>query len=103
MVVRPVKQNVGGFTELTSFPRNLLYVTAEGDRPSRQPIKADIEQVYNEMNNGYLNLNLDTVAEKEYVDKGQIDHCTNFYDVTEPGFQAMRDLWRWENYFVDLG
>lgn len=89
-----------GLFELTSFQRDLLYVTAGRDRPSGQEIKEEIEREYNEITHGRLYPNLDTLAEKGYVDKGQINRRTNYYDATEEGLDALDARRDWENRFV---
>ena len=91
-----------GLFELTSFQRDLLYVTAGRDRPSGQQIKEEIEREYNEITHGRLYPNLDTLAEKGYVEKGQINRRTNYYEATERGYQAIADRRRWEEQYVEL-
>ena len=91
-----------GLFELTSFQRDLLYVTAGRDRPSGQQIKEEIEREYSEITHGRLYPNLDTLAEKGYVEKGQINRRTNYYDATEQGYDALADRRRWEDQYVDI-
>ena len=91
-----------GLFELTSFQRDLLYVAAGHDRPSGQEIKEEIERMYDDITHGRLYPNLDTLAEKGYVDKGEINRRTNFYHTTEQGHRAIRDRREWENRYVDI-
>ncbi len=91
-----------GLFELTSFQRDLLYVTAGRDRPSGQEIKEEIEREYNEITHGRLYPNLDTLAEKGYVEKGEINRRTNYYDATADGVRALTARREWENQYVDL-
>jgi len=57
---------------LTGFQRDLLYVIAGAEQPSGQDVKDEVEQYYSsEINHGRLYPNLDTVVNKELVEKGQ--------------------------------
>lgn len=91
-----------GLFELTSFQRDLLYITAGRDRPSGQEIKEEIELVYDEITHGRLYPNLDTLAEKGYVEKGQINRRTNYYAATDQGRAALATRREWEDRYVDL-
>lgn len=88
--------------ELTSFQRDLLYVVVGEADPSGQEIKAELETVMDEITHGRLYPNLDTLVKKGYVDKGEIDRRTNFYQVTEKGFEALQARRNWEDRYVDL-
>lgn len=72
--------------DLTGFQRDLLYVIAGAEQPSGQDVKDEVEIYYSsEINHGRLYPNLDTVVNKELVEKGQLDRRTNYYDITEEG------------------
>lgn len=87
---------------LTGFQRDLLYVIAGADQPSGQNIKDEIEQYYNsEINHGWLYPNLDTVVNKDLVEKGQLDRRTNYYAITDGGEQAIEDRREWESQYID--
>lgn len=88
--------------ELTAFQRDLLYVTAGLDRPSGQEIKSELLESIDRITHGRLYPNLDTLVEQGYLDRGQIDRRTNFYELTESGKSAIRDRRRWENQYVDM-
>lgn len=88
--------------ELTAFQRDLLYVTAGLDRPSGQAIKSELLESIDRITHGRLYPNLDTLVEQGYLDQGQIDRRTNFYELTELGKSAIRDRRRWENQYVDI-
>lgn len=91
-----------GLFELTSFQRDLLVVAAEKDRPSGQDIKGEIEAAYDaEITHGRLYPNLDTLAEKGYLEKGEIDRRTNYYDVSDRGMGALRDRREWQNRYLE--
>lgn len=89
--------------DLTGFQRDLLYVIAGADRPSGQAVKAEVEEYYDsEINHGRLYPNLDTLVNKELVEKGELDRRTNYYDITAEGREAIADRQDWESEYVDL-
>lgn len=89
--------------DLTGFQRDLLYVIAGADQPSGQDVKEDVEQYYTaEINHGRLYPNLDTLVNKELVEKGQIDRRTNYYAITDDGEERIRERREWEAQYVDL-
>ncbi|RZV06532.1 PadR family transcriptional regulator [Natrinema hispanicum] len=88
--------------DLTGFQRDLLYVIAGADQPSGQDVKDEIEQYYSsEINHGRLYPNLDTVVNKELVEKGQLDRRTNYYAITDEGEQAIEDRREWVLQYID--
>jgi len=88
--------------DLTGFQRDLLYVIAGADQPSGQDVKDQVEQYYSsEINHGRLYPNLDTVVNKELVEKGQLDRRTNYYAITDEGEQAIEDRYEWESQYID--
>jgi len=89
--------------DLTGFQRDLLYVIAGADQPSGQDVKEDVEQYYTaEINHGRLYPNLDTLVNKELVEKGQLDRRTNYYAITDNGEERIRERREWEAQYVDL-
>lgn len=91
-----------GLFELTSFQRDLLYISAGQDRPSGQEIKEEIERMYDDITHGRLYPNLDTLAEKGYVEKGEINRRTNYYQATDKGHRAINERREWENRYVTV-
>ena len=88
--------------DLTGFQRDLLYVIAGADQPSGQDVKDQIEQYFSsEINHGRLYPNLDTIVNKEFVEKGQLDRRTNYYAITDEGEQAIEDRYEWESQYID--
>ena len=82
--------------DLTSFQRDLLYVIAGLDAPHGLGIKTELEAYYAaEVNHGRLYPNLDTLVEKDLIDKGQKDDRTNEYTVTQHGASVIdaRNAW----------
>nr|WP_092935602.1 PadR family transcriptional regulator [Natrinema hispanicum] len=87
---------------MPGFQRDLLYVIAGADQPSGQDVKDEIEQYYSsEINHGRLYPNLDTVVNKELVEKGQLDRRTNYYAITDEGEQAIEDRREWVLQYID--
>ncbi len=88
--------------DLTGFQRDLLYVIAGADQPSGQDVKVEIEQYYsNEINHGRLYPNLDTVVNKDLVEKGELDRRTNYYAITEDGEEAIEERREWESQYIE--
>ncbi|ELY63390.1 PadR family transcriptional regulator [Natronococcus jeotgali] len=89
--------------DLTGFQRDLLYVIAGADKPSGQDIKDEIETYYStEINHGRLYPNLDTLVNKEHVEKGELDRRTNYYALADAGDEAIQERREWESQYVDL-
>lgn len=89
--------------DLTGFQRDLLYVIASADQPSGQDIRDEIESYYSsEINHGRLYPNLDTLANQELVEKGDIDRRTNYYALTDEGNKAIQERREWDSQYIDL-
>ncbi|QFU84790.1 PadR family transcriptional regulator [Natronorubrum aibiense] len=88
--------------DLTGFQRDLLYVIAGADQPSGQDVKDEIEQYYSsEINHGRLYPNLDTLVNKELVEKGRLDRRTNYYASTDDGEEAIKERHDWVSQYID--
>lgn len=90
-----------GLFELTSFQRDLLYLTAGLEQPSGQEVKEEIEREYDRITHGRLYPNLDTLADKGYIEKGRINRRTNYYEATEQGHRALNERQQWEERYLD--
>jgi len=100
---KPDSRRDGVMDDLTGFQRDLLYVIAGEDRPSGQDVKDEVEQYYSsEINHGRLYPNLDTIVNKELVEKGELDRRTNYYDITENGEEVIEERREWEQQYVEL-
>ena len=89
--------------DLTGFQRDLLYVIVDADHPSGQDIKDEVETYYSsEINHGRLYPNLDTLVNKELVEKGELDRRTNYYAITDKGDEAIQERREWESQYVEL-
>ena len=88
--------------DLTGFQRDLLYVIVGADQPSGQEVKEEVEMYYSsEINHGRLYPNLDTLVNKELVEKGAIDRRTNYYAIAEDGEEAIVERREWVEQYVD--
>ena len=66
--------------DLSGFQRDLLYVINGLEKPSGQDVKEELETYFEEtINHGRLYPNLDTLVNKDYVEKGQLDRRANYY------------------------
>ena len=88
--------------DLTGFQRDLLYVIAGADQPSGQDVKDEVEMYYSsEINHGRLYPNLDTLVNKDLVEKGQLDRRTNYYEISTDGRQAIEERRKWEQQYLN--
>jgi len=82
--------------ELIGFQRDLLAVIAGLDQPSGQQIKTELEAASDqEITHGRLYPNLDTLAERGLVHKGEVDRRTNYYTITDTGADSLRCYHDW--------
>lgn len=89
--------------DLTSFQRDLLYVTAGLDDPHGLAISEKLENYYeSQIHHGRLYPNLDTLVEKGLLEKGTKDRRTNLYTITRRGQRELEDRRSWEAQYVDL-
>lgn len=88
--------------ELTSFQRDIMYVAAGLGRPSGQHIKEELEDDDEEITHGRLYPNLDTLVDEGYLEKGQLDRRTNYYEPSEKGMSALKERRGWEDNYVSF-
>jgi DNA-binding PadR family transcriptional regulator len=89
--------------DLTGFQRDLLYTITGQDEPYGLAIKNELEDYYgSEIHHGRLYPNLDTLAEKGLVEKGQIDRRTNYYKITQRGRREIDARRDWESQYVSV-
>ena len=88
--------------DLTGFQRDLLYIIAGLDQPSGQQIRREIEAFVGEVTHGRLYPNLDTLVERQLIEKGQQDRRTNYYEITSKGREYLVRRRSWENDQVEL-
>jgi DNA-binding PadR family transcriptional regulator len=83
--------------DLTGFQRDVLYVIAGLSEPHGVAVKDELENYYEtDIYYGQLYPNLDTLADKGLIDKGQKDGRTNMYTVTDRGCRELKARRDWE-------
>ena len=83
---------------LTGFQRDLLYVVSGMDHASGRAIMEELEaDTGQEITRGRLYPNLDALVTEGLIRKGQVDRRTNYYSLSEAGWEALRDRRAWEN------
>lgn len=88
--------------DLTSFQRDMLYAIAGLDESYGLAIKRELEEYYQkEIHPGRLYPNLDTLADKGLVKKGQYDKRTNAYTLTARGRREIEGRREWENEHIE--
>lgn len=88
--------------DLTGFQRDLIYVVASLDRPSGQDLMVELSNHVDGVNHGRLYPNLDVLAGAGYIEKGEKNRRTNYYEITDEGRVLLRERRRWENSLVDV-
>jgi DNA-binding PadR family transcriptional regulator len=74
------------YRRLTSFQQTILQFVAKLGSPYGLAIKRELEDHYEkEINHGRLYPNLNTLAEKGFIEKSHRDDRTNDYELTETG------------------
>jgi DNA-binding PadR family transcriptional regulator len=88
--------------DLTGFQRDLLYVIAGRDKPHGLAIKDELQEYYEqEIQHGRLYPNLDSLVEKEFVEKGELDRRTNYYELTERSQHELEARREWEQQYLN--
>lgn len=88
--------------DLTGFQRDLLYVITGMTEPHGLAIKAEIEDYYpEEIHQGRLYPNLDTLVEKGLIEKGQRDERSNSYILSQRGRREIKARREWENQYLE--
>ncbi|GAA0682725.1 PadR family transcriptional regulator [Natronoarchaeum mannanilyticum] len=88
--------------DLTGFQRDLLYVIAGQDKPHGLAVKDELEEYYEqEIQHGRLYPNLDSLVEKELVEKGEHDRRTNYYELTQRGQRELEARREWEQQYLN--
>lgn len=78
--------------DLTGFQRDLLRVIGGKDSPIGLEVKSEVEDYYNkEVNHGRLYPNLDTLVNKGFVNKEEVDGRSNSYTLTAAGRSALQE------------
>lgn len=89
--------------ELTGFQRDLLYALAGMDRPNGIDVQETLEDYYgSEVVAARVYQNLDRLTDKGFVEKGDADSRTNYYDLTEDGIDAIEERRSWEDDYLEV-
>jgi DNA-binding PadR family transcriptional regulator len=90
--------DTGEFADLTDFQRDLLVILAGLEGPKGLRIKEELETYYDDqINHGRLYPNLDTLVERGFVEKFDIDNRSNGYRLSDKGDRHVRSRWQWED------
>lgn len=82
--------------DLTGFQRDLLTVIAGLEEPHGIQVGEEVQQYYEtEIQHARVYSNLDDLAEKGLIKKGEIDKRTNSYTLTQQGRQALKNRAEW--------
>jgi len=85
--------------ELTGFQRDLLYVIAGQYKPSGQAIRRELAE-WIDVGHGQLYTNLDILADKSLIEKGEKNQRTNYYEITDAGLSLLRRRRKWEDTYL---
>lgn len=88
--------------ELTAFQRDIMYIIAGHEKPHGLEIKDVIDEYRGTTHNGRLYPNLDRLANKGLVHKGEKDKRTNFYELTEKGKKALVQREEWTDKHFNI-
>lgn len=89
--------------ELTGFQRDLLYALAGMNRPNGIDIQETLEEYYgSQVVAARVYQNLDRLSDKGYVEKGEADSRTNYYELTERGESALENRRNWEENHLEV-
>lgn len=84
--------------ELTGFQRDLLYALVGMDRPNGIDVQEVLEDYYgSKVVAARVYQNLDRLTDKGFVEKGDADSRTNYYDLTTEGVAAIEERRNWED------
>ena len=87
--------------DLTGFQRDILVEIYQMDQPSGQAIRGRIEAEHGEdVTSTRLYSNLNDLVDYGLLDKGEQNHRTNYYQITNDGRRLVEDTAR---YFESIG
>lgn len=84
--------------ELTAFQRDMLILISGTEKLNGLDIRKRLEPIREEeINHGRLYPNLDTLVQEGLIEKGELDKRTNYYQLTEKGYEAITEYRHWVN------
>ncbi|MFC4990501.1 PadR family transcriptional regulator [Saliphagus infecundisoli] len=88
--------------DLTGFQRDLLFVLSGLGTPSGSELMSKVEQSQDRpVLHGRLYSNLDDLVEAGYIEKGELDGRTNYYALTDEGYEKLRARHEWEQEHLE--
>lgn len=91
-----------GMIELTGFQRDLLYALAGLDEPNGIDVQDALEDYYgSEVISARVYQNLDRLSDMGFVEKGERDSRTNYYQITDAGRRAIESRRSWEDQYLE--
>lgn len=88
--------------ELTGFQRDLMYVVAGLEEPYGLAIQEELEAHYDKsVYVGRLYPNLDTLADKGLIEKGEYDKRMNYYVLTDQGRKELEARREWQKKHLE--
>lgn len=92
------------YADLTEFQRDVLIVVAGLSEPHGLKIKEELEKYYPDtVHHGRLYPNLDTLEQKDLVEKFEIDSRSNGYRLTTRGANLLEKRQRWLSNRIGIG
>jgi len=74
----------------------MLFVISGNEKPHGLAIKTTLrDAIDKEVNHGRLYPNLDKLVEQDYLEKGELDRRTNYYEMTEYGERKLDEYTDW--------
>ncbi|MCD2199205.1 PadR family transcriptional regulator [Halobacterium sp. KA-4] len=93
---------MGQRDETTGFQRDILCVLCGLDDPKGMEIQSELESYYgSEVLHARVYQNLDSLAERGLVEKGERDSRTNYYRITDAGRDAVQDVLAWKRTYTE--
>ena len=93
---------MGQRDETTGFQRDVLCVLCGLDDPKGMEIQSELEDYYgSEVLHARVYQNLDSLAERGLVEKGERDSRTNYYRITDAGRDAIEDVLAWKRTYTE--
>jgi DNA-binding PadR family transcriptional regulator len=93
---------MGKRDETTGFQRDLLCVLYGMDDPKGMEVQSELEDYYgSEVLHARVYQNLDSLVERDLVEKGERDSRTNYYRITDAGRDLIEDVITWKRQYTD--
>lgn len=92
---------MGQRDETTGFQRDILCVLCGLNDPKGMEVQSELESYYGpEVLHARVYQNLDSLAERGLVEKGERDSRTNYYRVTDAGRDAIENVVAWKRTYT---